>query len=87
MIEKGIIVLRADGSREEKECIKPSLSEMQALVGGYCRPVRCRWEGKMRTMIINEEGTFLELPVNQTASEAYGGLIVGDAAVLIGYQA
>lgn len=52
---------------------KPTLAEMQAVVGGYIERVTIRGG----ELWVNEEGRLHGLPVNDAASVLAGGLIVG----------
>lgn len=55
---------------------KPTLPEMQKLVGGYVEHVLLKHGAYL---MVNEDGHALNLPRNPKASELYGGLILGDA--------
>jgi hypothetical protein len=91
---KGIIKIPALGRPEFVALTgKPSLKQMQDMVGGLVQRVSVRVDGRTRDMIVNEEGLILGLPFNIEASklwaESYqqgGGMIVGDAIVLIGWR-
>lgn len=93
---KGYWILKADGTKNfVPTSKKPTLKEMQAAVGGYIQPVSVDFDGRKRTMIVNEEGKIVGLPVNELATKIYQesyrygstfGMVVGDVLVLIGYR-
>jgi len=77
----------ADGTYKKREApSKPSLEEMQQIVGGYIEPLRVEHEGHIRTMVVNEEGKLIRLPLNIRASEIAGREIVGNVFILEGYR-
>lgn len=65
---------------------KPTLQEMQSVVGGYIECLKVTHEGHTRTMVVNEEGLILGFPDNPEASEIAGRPIVGNAIVLEGWK-
>jgi len=69
--------LSVNGDLEEFET-KASLSDMQAVVGGYIEPVDTR----DYTIMANEEGLLIGLPLNPYASGLTGGYIVGNVAIV-----
>lgn len=63
---------------------KPTLSEAQKIVGGYIEfaqlPYPC-------TLVVNEEGHCLNLPINEQATALYRhSEIAGDAILLTGWK-
>jgi len=76
-----IQVLKTDGTVTDLTK-KPSLEEMQKIVGGYIQVVPLKWTGDY--FILNEEGKLKDLPINERATElwtaCYGhtDIIVGD---------
>lgn len=59
---------------------KPTLEEMQKMVGGYIQEV---YVGDQDVQYwVNEEGLLLELPLNPKASMMLGQPIVGNLVVL-----
>jgi len=80
-------MIKADGTEEDKEFPKkPTLKEMQEVVGGLIEPIKVKYEGRIATMVVNEDGKSSELTFNEKASNIYGGPIVGDVFILEGYQ-
>lgn len=75
-------VLFADG--RVQEAADMDFTQASSIVGGMVEVVRCP-DGK-RTMLINEEGKLVKLPVNRAATEIAnvfpGDFIVGDVVVL-----
>lgn len=64
------VILKADGTQKRRQLAKKlTLSEHQALVGGYVEVVKVRHEGQVCDMVMNEEGLRLELPDNVQATE------------------
>lgn len=63
---------------------KFALEELQSFVGGDIEliPVRFHSDGMFPMLIVNEEGRLNELPVNKTASEMTGLVVVGDVLYL-----
>ncbi len=85
--EKKVILLKADGTRQDLTPEKkPTLEEMQAWVGGYIEVVRVSFEGKKVPMVVNEEGLIHRLPINYQAGRIAGSPIVGDVFILIGWR-
>ena len=64
---------------------KPSLDELQKMVGGYIEIVAEKYE---KQLIANEEGNVLGLNINWVATKEYNdyfkkpGMILGDAVLL-----
>lgn len=94
-MEKKLIVIKTDGTVEEVEQTqKPSLEQLQKIVGGYIEPVHgIKYQNRIATMIVNEEGKLNNLPVNRKATELFSDtfgpfvdVIVGDVAILIGWR-
>jgi len=84
------IVVRTDGSQQELDR-RPSLEEAQQIVGGYIELVRASDGKHTVTLVVNEEGKLLHLPVNKAitdtyGSSIYGGYIVGNVIVLHGWR-
>jgi hypothetical protein len=74
-----------DGHSEEMDH-KPTMKELQKLVGGYVEIVvrtvfNPTFEGQM---IVNEDGVSMNLPVNAIGTTTYGGAskIVGNIVIL-----
>ena len=86
-LPKYIHIFRAGGTYEKRKVhAKPTLKEMQDIVGGYIEPVSVRFEKYIRIMVVNEEGKLRGLTVNIAASKIAGSLIVGDVLILEGYR-
>lgn len=92
---KGVLVIKADGQENFISTAKrPSLEQMQEWVGGYIQAVPTSYEGKKRTMVVNEEGAINGLPLNPIATKIYRStsafhhkeLIFGTAVILIGFR-
>jgi len=72
---------------------RPTLAEAQNTVEGYIELVKARSKQDTRpvTLVVNEDGRSLNLPLNKVITEEYGqsiyqGYIVGDVIVLKGWQ-
>ena len=59
----------------------PTLEEAREFIGGHVEIVHARTGHQL---IIDEEGALKGLPLNRTASQLYGGSIVGPAMILKG---
>lgn len=57
---------------------KASLADMQRAVGGYIEPV----DTKDFTVMVNEEGLLIGLPLNAVASAITGRYLVGNVAIV-----
>jgi hypothetical protein len=73
--DKKILVLKADGTTTELTK-KPTLKEMQRIVGGYIEFVRVldhieNGKGVYATMYVNEDGLSQNLPRNENATKIY----------------
>lgn len=81
-----LFLITPDGS-ETRTCAGPkaSLSELQAAVGGLIEAVRVRFQGKVYTGYVNEEGLLHDLPINRVATamqaRAYGSPFVGNLVI------
>ena len=72
--------LVADGTTKTiKTANKPSLKELQDLVGGYIEVVRTL-DGLV--LVVDEEGRLSGKSVNVAASKLAGQVIVGDAVLM-----
>ena len=72
-------LIKADGTETELKPAKKSLSldELQAAVGGWIEQIRLGRD----VMLVNEEGTMRELPINEKASMRAGTTIRGDVVL------
>jgi hypothetical protein len=69
--------LTVDGKLTEYET-KATLSDMQKAVGGYIEPV----DVDDFTVMVNEEGLLIDLPLNLIASALSGRQLVGDVCIV-----
>lgn len=77
-------ILKSSGKVESLDH-RPSLSEAQKIVGGYIEIVPI--QGRMVTLVVNEEGRLLGLPLNPDATELFQySPICGDVIVLEGWK-
>ena len=74
---------------------KPTLKEMQKLVGGYIEVIRPMVRARIHedngkvytgTMVVNEDGKRLDLPFNAKASLLTQRTILGDVFILVGWR-
>ena len=73
--------MTTDGNVEDKKV--RNFAHAQELVGGMVEVVRgVTMTGRLFTMLVNEEGLLLGLPLNTTATVYSGQEIVGNALVL-----
>lgn len=80
---KEIVIIKTDGTEERKIIIgKITLEHQQKIVGGYIEHVPVVYNGKKKTMVVNEKGKLDNLPVNAEASKIYGGKIVGNVFIM-----
>lgn len=73
----------------EKRCIthkKPTLKEMQEFVGGYIEPIRVKVNGYSYTIVVNEEGLLMNLPINEYDSRVAGFMLVGNVILMKGFR-
>lgn len=68
------LLIKVEGSVRTYEQVKPkgetfSLEELQKFVGGYIEIV-CVADGEL-SMVLNEEGKLLRLPINHIATNLY----------------
>ena len=84
-------IVRTDGTTKELDH-KPTLEEAQKIVGGWIELVRAKdRDGKIVTLVVDEEGKIKRKVDNKIITEKYGasiynGYIVGDAIVLEGWR-
>ncbi len=91
---KRVVLLKADGTRQDLTPEKkPTLEQMQKWVGGYIETIHrdafghgFRFEGGPAVLVVNEEGRSKRLPVNESASLAFGFRVFGDVFVLQGWR-
>jgi|TARA_S200002703_G_scaffold75701_1_gene65313 hypothetical protein len=62
---------------------KPTLEEVQEIVGGYVEMVHSPSNSEIQ-ILVNEEGLLTGLPFNKEATELCGTGIVGNAVILKG---
>lgn len=82
-------IIKADGSQETREHEKKlTLEEMQTIVGGYIELTTCSYEGKIRQLVVNEDGGPKDLPRNLAASRLFTGIgyIVGDVFIPLDWK-
>ena len=82
-------ILKVDGTVLDCED-KPTYNQVRELIGGYLEYIRM---GGNKTMVVNEEGQFLNLPVNVEATkllqQGSGNrvvVVVGTVIVLEGWR-
>jgi len=63
---------------------KPTLAEMQEMIGGYIERVNLNNPGKV--MYVDEDGLAKNLEVNSFATFLTGTTIVGNAVILDGFD-
>lgn len=68
-----VLVIGVDHSITEEDL---DFAAMQKAVGGYIEAVPARPEG---TLLVNEEGRLMRLPINSAATRLAGQFIVGPA--------
>jgi len=91
---KGAIILRVDGTSEFIPLAKrPTLQQQQEWVGGWIAYVKGRRDGKIHTMVVDDEGILKGKEYNDVASLYYGRMypaskvaLFGDVVVLVGYR-
>lgn len=86
-----VITIKADGTTEVTEpAKKPTLEQMQQMVGGYIEqvPGLVKYNGETGIMICNEEGLLFPHRnyFNAKASMIARRRIVGDIFILIGWR-
>lgn len=103
MRDKKAILINTDGKVKElglnppyRDLVSPkklTLEQLQKLVGGYIEVIRqVPYEGRLATMIVDEEGLLKNKPVNFTATHLYrctkfgAPSIFGDVVLLLGWR-
>ena len=85
-----LVVLKVDGTKEALRVPgELKVEQLQKLVGGWVEPVRIKYEGRMRTAFVNENGKLLGLKPNFRATCCFkaaniiptSDFIVGNMAV------
>ena len=71
------VIVRTDGTMSTIDH-SPTLTELQAAVGGYIAPI---YGPEEITGYVNDEGLLIGLPLNLIASALTGGALVGDAVI------
>jgi hypothetical protein len=69
-----------------KSADRPELDDLAKLVGGHLTETTCIWEGEERCMLVDEEGSFKDLPVNFMASTCSHQKLLGDALILVNFE-
>lgn len=70
-----IIMLKVSGqSFSHPRIDKPSLEQLQKIVGGYIEIVNIYWMGKRAQMIVDEEGRMKGNKLNPIATGLYGAM-------------
>lgn len=85
-------IIRVDGTEQELDH-RPSLKEAQGIVGGYIEFAKGKLNGKVVTLVLDEEGKLKDKKKNSKATLLYwkqyphiGDTIVGDVIVLEGWR-
>jgi len=94
MNNKKAILIKVDGTVTDITTNKkPTLEELQKLVGGFIEVVRdIPYEGRQAVMIVDEEGHCKYKPLNDKASKLYQANhktthpIAGDVVILLGWR-
>ena len=81
------IVITTDGKVSVQDFEKPLYKSIGAVVGGYIEIVHPRRMNRPFTMVVNEEGLYLGLPINFFGSYFYetdihGSPIVGNIVIV-----
>lgn len=80
---KKAYIIRTNGNKTDLDH-RPTLAETQQVVGGYIELVPLL---KDKTMVVNEDGRRMGLPVNSMATQLYRHCpILGDVIVLEGWK-
>ena len=83
-------VYKTDGTSYELDH-RPTLSEAQQIVGGYIEFAKGKKDGKVVTIVVDEEGLMKRKAYNHQITVFYrahnlDSMIAGDAIVLEGWQ-
>jgi len=85
-------VIKVGGSEEELDH-RPTLAEAQGVVGGFIELTQGILNGKVVTLVLDEEGKLKNKEINLKATSMYwsrfpgiGDIIVGDVIVLKGWR-
>jgi hypothetical protein len=76
-------VISVDGTTKEYDT-RPSLREAQAIVDGYIEFVHI--PKSSYTLVVNEEGRVINLPLNDGATKRFGFKLYGNVIVLEGWK-
>lgn len=79
------LIIKTDGTIEIRT-LKGTLEELQGLVGGMIQIVPIRYKG-YTSLMCNEEGLLIDLPLNVVATTAvgdqvFGNMLVGDIVLM-----
>ena len=69
-----------------KSADRPELDDLAKLVGGHLTETTGIWKGEEKCMLVDEEGSFKDLPVNLIASTCSHQKLLGDALVLVNFE-
>jgi len=64
-------LIRVDGTIEEFDAASASLEDLQAMVGGYIQEAPMPRGQDIATIICNEEGKLMGLPMNREATRIF----------------
>lgn len=81
-----ICMLIQPGGSATRHQVSPQsiVREAQMLIGGYVEPLAIRRDGKLYTLLLDEDGNPKRLPKNPSASVLAGRTIVGPALLFTG---
>ena len=65
---------------------RPDFEDMRKLVGGYVTQTMGTFEGKEVWILVDEDGSDKDLPINHMASLCASQVLVGDAVILVNFE-
>ena len=65
---------------------RPDFEDMRKLVGGYVTQTMGTFEGKEVWILVDEDGSDKDLPINHMASLCASQVLVGDALILVNFE-
>jgi len=81
-----MVLMTNDSMYRIESLQKPSFADMKKLVGGYITQTLGTFEGGEVRVLVDEDGSHKDLPLNHMASSCAYQELVGDALLLLNFD-
>jgi len=81
-----MVLITNDNMYRMKSHNRPSFADIKKLVGGHLTFTTCIFEDKEVMLMVDEDGSDKDLPMNYMASQLAEQILVGDAVILVNFE-